>query len=126
MRQVYKNRPMWKFLLCLIVITPLSERITLAGPIDREAEIAWQAVNDFLSWEKFWYGNIEAESCYRRLVGKKVPVTFYRFGPETVRGSPKPCIFCETPEKTPPRVPSIAVRIGDTVLTYDVVSSDEA
>jgi hypothetical protein len=39
-------------------------------------EQAWKAVIQYLSWTKFWYGEFFGERCYRRLVGKRLPVTF--------------------------------------------------
>ncbi len=86
----------------------------------RDIDIAWSAVRTLWSWQKFWYGSIDAERCFKRWVGKRVHVTFRQFPLTSYRAGRLPATPCEGCSGEGPRVESMRVQIEDTVLKYRV------
>jgi hypothetical protein len=90
------------------------------SPNTEDTQLAWQAVLDYLAWEKYWQGTFFGESCYQHFQGQSVPVHFSYVGSCSAFAQSSPQSPCDGSERESVPIESFTVQIADSVLLYSV------
>lgn len=107
------KRPLFIFSWALVALLAVA---AFAGENSKSVSTpAWGAISNFLSWEKFWYGEFYGGACYNRLIGKRVRVGFKQ---DTIVGTPR--IFqCDRTNRKEVRVNSFTAYIPGTNILFE-------
>jgi hypothetical protein len=89
--------------------------------LECKTSVAWDAVMHYLSWKKYWYGTIDRESCYNRLIGKNIPVSFIYIPKQSKFAQRESTLSCDYRARSESNTESMLIIFSDTILQYNVV-----